>query len=230
MGAVRAHPRAAGGRQPLELAVLQGPVGADVHVRVPGQLLDVRHDRVVDQAVRVVRREQAGPPRRRHRGRQPGDAPGEWQQPAVPAVEQVVDERVGGGLGLVGGVEVLRPVPPHVEVEARVAQRPPTAAAEVVDRLGAALGLGLVVRQVAGLVDRSRQPYDGDLAAPALPDGRLAGGGKVEGVHALGQRPPQQGLGRLARLARRDPRRHQPGPGGREVGRGHAHIIPTVAP
>jgi len=145
----------------------------------------------------------------------------------MATVQQMVDERVGGGLGLVGGVEVLRPVPPHVEVEARVAQRPPAAPAEVVDGLGAALGLELVVREVAGLGNRSAQPHDRDLAAPALPDGRLAGGGKVERVHAHVQGPPQQGPRRLARLARCNPRRHEPGPGGLEVGRGHAHIIPA---
>ena len=94
----------------------------------------------------------------------------------MPAVEQVVHERVGRGLGLVGRVEVLRPVPPHVEVEARVAQRPPAAPAEVVDRLGAALGLRLVVGEVAGLVDRAREPDHGDLAASALADGDLARG------------------------------------------------------
>ena len=158
MAAVRAHPRSGRGRQPIELAGLQRPVGQHEHVGVPGQLGDVRHDVVVDQPVRVVHREQAGPPRRlRLRVRRSRDRAGEWQQAAVPAVDQVVHQRVDGGLGLVGRVEVLRPVPPHVEVEARVAQRSPAAPAEVVHGLGAALGLRLVVGEVAGLVDRVRR-------------------------------------------------------------------------
>ena len=151
-------------------------------------------------------------------GRGARRTPGERQQPAVPAVDQVVDQRVDRSLGLVGGVEVLRPVPPHVEVEARVAQRPPAAAAEVADRLGAALGLRRVVGEVAGLVDRAPEPDHGDLAASTLSDRHLARRGQVERVHALVERPPQQRLALGPVLTEGEPRRDQACPGGREVG------------
>ncbi len=187
VGAVPAHPGPRDvRREPVELPRPEGAVEADEHVGVPRQLGDVRHHGVVDEPVGVVPREEAGPARPvGQRVRRPPGPAGERQQSAVPAVEQVVHERVGRRLGLVGRVEVLRPVPPHVEVEARVAQRAPAPPAEVVDRLRSALGLGRVVREVARLVDRARQAHDGDLAAAALPDGHGPGVRQVERV----QRP-----------------------------------------
>ena len=99
MRAVRAHPGAGSdARQAVQLSGLQRAVEAHEHLGVPGQLGDVGERRVVDQPVGVVRREQAGPPRRcrnagsrraayaggagaaRGAGRRPGSAPAGWSQ------------------------------------------------------------------------------------------------------------------------------------------------------
>ena len=188
---------------------------------------DVRHDVVVDQPVRVVQREQARPPRRR-RQRVAGRATpaGERQQPAVPAVEQVVHQRVDGGLRLVGGVEVLRPVPPHVEVEARVAQRPPAAPAEVVDRLGARARPGPGCGR--GSRPRRRRPRAGPprsrSAGPGRPRPRPPRAGRSACTPSSSARR-QQRLGRRVALADGQPGRRPGAP--RRAGSGGAVTGPS---
>ena len=77
VAAVPARPRARDRPgEPLELAGRQLAVGEHEHVGVPGQLRDVGHDVVVDQAVGVVEREQAGPPWAGRAAWSPGGATG----------------------------------------------------------------------------------------------------------------------------------------------------------
>ena len=121
----------------VQLAVLQMAVAEVVDVGEASQLADVLDDVVVDDPVHVVAREEAHASRRpldpatldRALARMTGGAHPPGRAPEQQVVHVGVER-------LATRVQMVRPVPPHVEVRRRAGQQTPSQAAEVGQRVG----------------------------------------------------------------------------------------------
>ncbi len=223
MRALVAHPRAGGvRREPVELAGLTGRRRSRRRRRRSGPAPRRRRPAVssTSPSRRTPRRGRrgAGTPAATNGGR--GRARREREQPAVPAVDQVVHERVDRGLGLVGGVEVLGASTTRRRSPGEGCAAPASPGgrsgrpARRRARPAAGCGRGSRPRR-----PRPDEPDERDLAAPALPHGvPRPRAGQRQRVHARRRARGAAAPSPAGVPLERQPGGDQPRPGGREGG------------